>query len=144
VRVLPHHNNTGGFFICLLKKVGPLPADFSTRKAGWHTRPAEVEVETEVKPPKDKTFKLPGELRSGNDEQAKPGEGTGEQSKEGETVPMANSHRAHEPRDGSAPTANTGVPKFHEAFCKEEFVYIISKFVIICILMLLTNFAYRR
>jgi hypothetical protein len=106
VRVLPHHNNTGGFFICLLKKVGPLPADFSTRKAGRHTRPAEVETETEVKPPKDKTFKLPGELRSGNEGQAKLGEGTGEQSKEGETM-----HRAHEPRDGSAPTANTGVSK---------------------------------
>lgn len=51
-RVLPHHNNTGGFFVAVLRKVAETPRNFTVSSAGpepapqWVPRPPEGEKAT--------------------------------------------------------------------------------------------------
>lgn len=39
IRILPHHQDTGGFFVTVMEKIKPLP---------WETNLKQTEVETEV------------------------------------------------------------------------------------------------
>jgi hypothetical protein len=57
IRILPHHQNTGGFFVAAFEKVGPLPWESSKKKAnttGTDDATGDAASESSEGPPKKK------------------------------------------------------------------------------------------
>ena len=58
LRILPHHQNTGGFFLAVLEKVAPMPREASTPEDPPPSSPAEEQ--SAAPPPKKRPRRMRG------------------------------------------------------------------------------------